>query len=170
MSYLKLVVVLKNPIQFVDSETVNGSKTYTTILDSSHSRLLNSFRKLSSRDESSLYSSSSSSEKVIHSGGMSGGMGSLGPKVPPPLMHPKMNPRKLGKLHRKKRSAWKESVEEVYERAALYIYYDGSMRLLLILDPEYESDSSLISSLVSIHSFTTQFMAFIQDFHTLVTT
>ncbi len=118
--------------------------------DGPNSRLFNSFRKLSGQDESSLYSSSSSSDRV----GV-GGAGSASDLAPPPIGSPipppqPFNPKpRLGKLERKKRSAWKETKEEVCQRAALYIYYDGSMRLLLLLDPESESDPGLIRSLVS---------------------
>jgi len=129
---------------------VNGPNSYTTLADA---RLVSSFRKLSSQDEdSSLYfsSSSGSSEKKTTTPGSAGRAPSV-PDTSPLLNQYKLNSpaTRLGKLQRKKRSSWRETPEEIYQRAALYIYYDGSMRLLLILDPEHESDSGLINSLVS---------------------
>lgn len=41
--------------------------------------------------------------------------------------------------------------ESPRQEVALYIYYDGSMRLLLLLNPQVETNEDLIESLVSFY-------------------
>jgi hypothetical protein len=122
--------------------------------DSNNSiRYLNTFRKLSSRDdgESSTYSSSDKESSLSRSG----------PKFSPKSSIPEIpsvssETRKTSNESRFSRSGTKNmnslsgdkiESEEIYQRASVFMYCFGAMRLLIVLDPSYEDNSELINAL-----------------------